>query len=313
VQNSLNEYQSKIQSLHSLINNFPSDRVATDAERNRLIQSRLEVDAYTKEIQELIAQQERLSGSNVQATGINMSSVLGASPDNMEAALTKQVQTLTKGRAHIKGYNAETQQLIYTQKAAGGGTTQFTAEINRLNGQLTLVQGTTTKAMSVFDTIIAKTKQFSYYFTGSMMIYRVIGWVREGVTAVKELDSAMTELKKVTDETEETYDKFLDTASEIGNKVGSTMKDIVSSTADWSRLGYNLKEATQFAEATQVLMNVSEFTDVSKATDSLISSIQAFKYTAEESMGVVDILNEIGKQNCRGYIVIYDRADNYNG
>lgn len=55
-----------------------------------------------------------------------------------------------------------------------------------------------------------------------------------------------------------------------------------------------MEEATQFAEATQVLMNVSEFTDVSKATDSLISSIQAFKYTAEESMDVVDILNEIG-------------------
>ena len=56
-----------------------------------------------------------------------------------------------------------------------------------------------------------------------------------------------------------------------------------------------MEEATKFAESTQVLMNVSEFTDVSKATDSLISSIQAFKYTAEESMGVVDILNEIGK------------------
>ena len=41
-------------------------------------------------------------------------------------------------------------------------------------------------------------------------------------------------------------------------------------------------------------MNVSEFTDISTATDSLISSIQAFKYTAEESMGVVDILNTIG-------------------
>ena len=41
-------------------------------------------------------------------------------------------------------------------------------------------------------------------------------------------------------------------------------------------------------------MNVSEFTDVNQATDSLISSVQAFKYTAEESMDVVDILNTIG-------------------
>ena len=60
-----------------------------------------------------------------------------------------------------------------------------------------------------------------------------------------------------------------------------------------------MEDAAQLAESTQVLMNVSEFTDVSSATDSLISSIQAFKYTASESMDVVDILNTIGKQNCR--------------
>ena len=61
-----------------------------------------------------------------------------------------------------------------------------------------------------------------------------------------------------------------------------------------TKCGYTIQEATQLAESTQILMNVSEFTDISTATDSLISSIQAFKYTAEESMDVVDILNTIG-------------------
>ena len=55
-----------------------------------------------------------------------------------------------------------------------------------------------------------------------------------------------------------------------------------------------MKEAAQFAETTQILMNVSEFTDVSRATDTLISSVQAFGYTAETSMDVVDLLNTIG-------------------
>lgn len=74
-----------------------------------------------------------------------------------------------------------------------------------------------------------------------------------------------------------------------------------------------MKEAAKFAETTQILMNVSEFTDVSQATDTLISAVQAFGYTAETSMDVVDLLNTIGKQYCRGYIVIYSQADNYNG
>jgi hypothetical protein len=46
----------------------------------------------------------------------------------------------------------------------------------------------------------------------------------------------LTELKKVTDETEESYDRFLNTASKTADKVGSTIKEIVSSTADWARL-----------------------------------------------------------------------------
>lgn len=55
-----------------------------------------------------------------------------------------------------------------------------------------------------------------------------------------------------------------------------------------------MKEAAEFAESTQILMNVSEFTDVSAATDTLISAVQAFGYTAETSMDVVDLLNTIG-------------------
>ena len=56
-----------------------------------------------------------------------------------------------------------------------------------------------------------------------------------------------------------------------------------------------MKEAAEFAESTQILMNVSEFTDVSQATDTLISAVQAFGYTADTSMDVVDLLNTIGK------------------
>lgn len=140
----------------------------------------------------------------------------------------------------------------------------------------------------------AKSKAIAQYLMSMTSIYRVLGEIRQGIQYVKEIDLALTELKKVTDETDETYEKFLDTASKTASKVGSTIKDVVSSTADWARLGYSIQEATQLAESTQILMNVSEFTDISTATDSLISSIQAFKYTAEESMDVVDILNTIG-------------------
>ena len=48
------------------------------------------------------------------------------------------------------------------------------------------------------------------------------------------------------------------------------------------------------AESTAVLLNVSEFTDATQASEALISTMQAFGYVAEDSQHVVDILNEVG-------------------
>ena len=62
-----------------------------------------------------------------------------------------------------------------------------------------------------------------------------------------------------------------------------------------TKCGYSLEDAAKMAENAQLLMNVSEFTDISSATDTLISAVQAFSYTADETLHVVDILNKIGK------------------
>lgn len=55
-----------------------------------------------------------------------------------------------------------------------------------------------------------------------------------------------------------------------------------------------MQEAATMAENAQLLMNVSEFDDISKATDTLISAMQAFNYSADETLHVVDIFNTIG-------------------
>lgn len=293
-QANLDAYRGKIETLRSTIDSFPKDGLATEAQKNQLIAQRLEVDNYTREIQELIANYERLSGPNSQSLNATSQLGLGASAEAYQKELIAAVQNFHHGKASIKGYDAETKTLTYTLKTGKGEFTQYTASIRQTDGALMTVRGTTTKAMGVFETLGSKIKQYSYYFTGSMMFMRVFSELKNGISIVKEIDSALTELKKVTDETEETYDKFLDTAAKTASKVGSTIKDVVSSTADWARLGYAMEDAHTLAESTQILMNVSEFDDVSKATDTLISSVQAFKYTAEESMDVVDILNTIG-------------------
>jgi TP901 family phage tail tape measure protein len=83
--------------------------------------------------------------------------------------------------------------------------------------------------------------------------------------------------------------------AKTGSVIGATVTDLTTMAADWARLGYSMAEAGKLAESTAILLNVSEFDDATEASEALISTMQAFQYTADESQHVVDILNEVGK------------------
>lgn len=120
--------------------------------------------------------------------------------------------------------------------------------------------------------------------------------MRMALQAVKDVDAAMTELRKVTDLTAQAYDHFVDSASDMSTRVGSTLADTISSTADFARLGYSIRESSMLAEAALTYKNVGDGIDsISTATESLISTIKAFDVAAVDSMSIVDKYNEVGK------------------
>ena len=114
---------------------------------------------------------------------------------------------------------------------------------------------------------------------------------------VKEIDAAMTELRKVTDETDATYNRFIDTAKARAKDIGATMGDVIKSTADFARLGYNLGEASTLADAAIVFKNVGDgLSDIDDASEKIISIIKAFPQFENNSMSVVDKMNEVGNR-----------------
>lgn len=247
-----------------------------------------EVAKYTQQVKELIANYERFSGDSTKEIG----SFVGGG--DIETQLRNAVTAATNGKAQIKSYNAETQELTYAVKTGAHTFTEYTAGVRQADKALVSVQGTTKQTEKFFDSFKRKLSEIFRYFSASSLIYKAFNELRKGIQYIREIDSALTELKKVTDETEETYDKFLNTAAKTADKVGSTIQEIVSSTADWARIGYSLKDAATLAETTAVLLNVSEFQSIEDATSALTSTLQAFSYTAEQSMDVVDVLNEVG-------------------
>lgn len=147
---------------------------------------------------------------------------------------------------------------------------------------------------------IAKTiKNFSQWLGVSRILMGAIRTIKQMVSAVIELDTAMTELRKVTDETEARYDKFLEDAGVRAKQVGASLRDTVSATADFARLGYSVDQAEKLADAAIIYKNVGDgISDITEASESIISTMQAFAIKPEDVMSIVDKFNEVGKQYC---------------
>ena len=257
-----------------------------------------EADNAYKEIKEVLDVSEQLQNISKSEQILPTTSLDDIAGVDNQSKIQNYINSIKDGKVQIKSWNADHTKAYIAIDRGRGIIDEATVAIDKSIQSMGAYRTATENVGTAWDKLKAgvnkKFREVVNYAIGGASMYAAFNKIRQGVQYVKEIDLALTELKKVTSETDATYQKFLKTASQTAAKVGSTVKDVVSSAADWSRLGYSIAEATQLAESTQVLMNVSEFTDVSSATDSLISSIQAFKYTAEESMGVVDILNTIG-------------------
>ena len=143
-----------------------------------------------------------------------------------------------------------------------------------------------------FGTIASK---LSAWFTAQKVLELAQRLLRQMITNVRALDSAMTELKKVTDATDKQYTEFLEGAVARAKKLGATLVDTVSSSADMARLGFNLTDAATLADVALLYKNVGDgISDIDEASSSIISTMQAFKVEARDAISIVDKFNITG-------------------
>lgn len=111
---------------------------------------------------------------------------------------------------------------------------------------------------------------------------------------VVDIDTAMTELKKVTNETGSTYQSFLTEAGTRAKNIGTDVSSVVNATADYARLGYSLSDATKLADVSAVYYNVGDDLDsFDKATENIVGTMKAFNIQANDAISLVDKLNNV--------------------
>lgn len=239
------------------------------------------LDKYEKKIKETIA-----TVTNMSASEKGYSQLAGQKEiDKINKILRENSAMSSAAKAKIKAYK---QELISGNPSVS---------LEKIHGEIMKIVNAEELAgragRSFFDTLKnSGFHQLAAQMAGMFGFYDVINLGKEGLNVVRELNTALTEMRKVSDESLQSLKNYQNTTFDVEDAVGTTAKQIQTSTADYMRLGESLDEAAESAKTANVLLNVSEFDNIEDATKSLVAMGQAYKDL--DKMTIVDKLNEVG-------------------
>lgn len=128
---------------------------------------------------------------------------------------------------------------------------------------------------------------------GMFSFYDLVNGVKRAASTVIDLNTQITELAKVSEQSSEQIYADFDSYADIAKEVRGTISDTISATADWSKNGYSIPDAKQLAEVSQLYKNVGDGINIDEANESLISTLKGFQLEADQAEHIVDVFNEV--------------------
>jgi TP901 family phage tail tape measure protein len=326
----LNETTDRFTNINKSVNNLDKLLNTLEAAKKNTVNRGGQGDEYYNKITDLIAQIEKLkneqkdltTGSNKEINEfLGKVTLISEEVDNLKKKasdfkgmdniagsaeklsskfddLIFKIQDFIDKNSRINqdgGLSAEFNKLMISVQNADRSAkslNELTARFNSLKS-VVMSKGLTGRSLGDELSFIASKIGLKAMIGGAT--YQALNYLKQMVSVVKELDTGMTNLQRVSEETESTYQKFMTSAANQARDLGSTMQQVIDATTGFSRLGYNLKEASELANNALMYSNVGDL-DINTATDDIVSSMKAFNITAEDSIKIVDTFNTLGNK-----------------
>lgn len=305
----LDSYNGKIDKYKTTISRFNDGGWTSDAYLKNVQAVKNAVDEYETLLKELKGKDASL------VTSEDISKL-----DNYEKKIKDTIATVTNMSAAEKGYNfvsgqkeldkihkllnensrmsseAKAKIKAYYKEIESGNPSM---SLDRIHGEIMKIYNAEVEAgragkslIDVFKT--SRLHQMVAQVAGMFSVYDVINGLKQVASTIRELDTAYTEMRKVSDESAQSLKNFQKESFSTADSVGTTALAMQDATATWMRLGESLDEAKESAKDATVLLNVSEFDNIDEATDSLVAMSQAYKDL--DKMEIIDVLDKIGNE-----------------
>ena len=236
-----------------------------------------------------------------------------------ESAIKKTIATVTNMSAAEKGYNAVSGQkeldkihklLNENSKMSSRAKAQIKAfykeiesgnpsmSLDKIHTEIMKIVNAEVEAgrggKSFFNTLKnSGFHQIAAQMAGMVGVYDVINVIKQAASTVTELNTQITELAKVSEQSSKQIYADFDSYADIAKEVRGTISDTIAATADWSKNGYSIPDAKQLAEVSQLYKNVGDGIDIDTANESLISTLKGFQLEADQAEHIVDVFNEV--------------------
>lgn len=144
-------------------------------------------------------------------------------------------------------------------------------------------------------------QSFVTYMTVTKVFYGAINAIKDMIGVVTELDSALIELKKVTDLEGASLEKFVQQAYEVGAEVAKTGKEMVEAATSFAKAGYGEDQILGLGKVAAMYTNIAdEAISSADAADFIIAQLKAFNLeakdantTLENAYHIIDAVNEV--------------------
>ena len=206
--------------------------------------------------------------------------------DKIHKLLNENSKMSSDAKAKIRAYYAEIE----------SGNPSMS--LDRIHGEIMKIYNAEVEAgragRSLWDTMKnSGFHQIAAQMAGMVGVYDVINVIKQAASTVTELNTQITELAKVSEQSSKQIYADFDSYADIAKEVRGTISDTIAATADWSKNGYSIPDSKQLAEISQLYKNVGDGIDIDAANESLISTLKGFQLEADQAEHIVDVFNEV--------------------
>lgn len=136
--------------------------------------------------------------------------------------------------------------------------------------------------------------------------------IREVISNITKLDSALTQLEIVTRSSKEELSQFASSAFKSAKELGVAVLDIAKSTETFARLGYSLPDSEKLASLSVAMSKVASIGE-EDATTGLTAVMKAWGFTADEMESKADVIVKVGRKYAISSAEILEALENSAG